>query len=226
MILALHNSNSAQHNSHRAHSWNTFSTVEEKFRISTWPCNRYVDCQQERKVKSWTKYTCELMINISGICLYTQGSIFPVHFPCVLITSHHLKTFRIMENNKQLCLLRNHKFGRHLTWCSIFYETITGSVFFVNYSIQGPFIKNKTAFIKMRHFSKRRFIAFGKNKGEAEAGAWYALRCDVFYETFHCLQRKKGDAGAAAFYAVKHKCTILTSRSWQTDWPWQTLKRK
>ena len=25
-----------------------------------------------------------------------------IHFPCVLVTSHPIKTFRIMENNKQL----------------------------------------------------------------------------------------------------------------------------
>ena len=41
--------------------------------------------------------------------------------------SDPLKMFRIMVNNKQL--LSAMKFGRHLRWCSIFYETIAGSVF-------------------------------------------------------------------------------------------------
>ena len=49
-----------------------------------------------------------------------------IHFPCVLITSHPLKTFRIMVNNKQLlsAMKINSKFGCHLWRCSIFYETI------------------------------------------------------------------------------------------------------
>ena len=40
-------------------------------------------------------------------------------------------------------------------------------------------------------------------KGEADAGALYASRCEVFQKTFRCLQRQKGDAGAAAFYGGK-----------------------
>ena len=36
-----------------------------------------------------------------------------IHFPCVLITSHPLKTFRIMENiTSSFCLQWNRKFGR------------------------------------------------------------------------------------------------------------------
>ena len=30
-----------------------------------------------------------------------------IHFPCVLITSHPLKTFRVMVNNKQLLSANN-----------------------------------------------------------------------------------------------------------------------
>ena len=63
--------------------------------------------------------------------------------------------------------------------------------FFVNYCIQGPFVKNKTAFIKMQHFLKRRFVAFGKNKGEVEAGAWYTLRCGIFMRRFTAFNGKK-----------------------------------
>ena len=76
-----------------------------------------------------------------------------IHFPCVLITSHLLETFRIMENNNKssFCLQQNHKFGRLLWWCSIFYETIPGSIF-MKYCIQRPFVENVTALIKMWRF--------------------------------------------------------------------------
>ena len=54
------------------------------------------------------------------------------------------------------------------------------SQFFVKYCIQRPFVENVTALIKMWHFFRRHFIDFGGKKGEAEADALYASRCDVF----------------------------------------------
>ena len=103
-------------------------------------------------------------------------------FPCVLITSHPCKTFRIMENNKQLifCLQWNQKFWRHLWWCSIFYETIAGSVFCE--------VLHSEAIRRKRDHNTHQHVAFLEgvlspstdNKGEAEAGALNASRCDLF----------------------------------------------
>ena len=66
-----------------------------------------------------------------------------------------------------------------------------------------------------------------EKKGEAEADALYASRCDVFQKMFRYHQwkkKKKGDAGATALNRGKRKGTALPS--WQTGQQWLLVKRK
>ena len=64
--------------------------------------------------------------------------------------------------------------------------------FFVKYWIQRLFVENVTALIKMWRFLAGVSSPLVENKGEAEAGALYASRCDIFEKTFRCLRPKKG----------------------------------
>ena len=63
-------------------------------------------------------------------------------------------------------------------------------------------------------FFRRRFVAFDGKKGEAEAGALYASRCDVFEKTFRSLPWKKKVTQEPLLYTgEKVKRTVLPS--WQ-----------
>ena len=67
-------------------------------------------------------------------------------------------------------------------------------------------------------FFRRRFVAFDGKKGEAEAGALYASRCDVFEKTFRSLRwKKKGDPGATALYGGKGKAHRIAFMAKLTD---------
>ena len=64
--------------------------------------------------------------------------------------------------------------------------------FLGKYCIQSLFVENVTALIKMWWFLAGVSSPLVENKGEAEAGALYASRCDIFEKTFRCLRPKKG----------------------------------
>ena len=70
----------------------------------------------------------------------------------------------------------------------------------------------------MRRFLEGISSPSAEKNGEADAGASYASRCDVFQKTFRYLRRKNGDAGTAALCGGKRKRTVLPS--WQTGRPW------
>ena len=86
----------------------------------------------------------------------------------------------------------------------------------MKYCIQGPFAEIVTAVIKAWRFLEGVSSPLAEKKGEAEAGALYALRCEVFEKTFP----KK----VTHIYRGKRKRTVLPS--WQTDRSWKLVKCK
>ena len=93
--------------------------------------------------------------------------IFPVFWLLLIYLSLKLLEWRIKSS---FCLQWNSNFGRHLWWCSIFYKTIPGSVFYEALHSEA---------IRRKHDSNHQDVVFlegilsplVKKKGEAKAGA-------------------------------------------------------
>ena len=87
-----------------------------------------------------------------------------IHFPCVLITSLiHFKLLEWCRIISSFCLQWNCKFGHHLWWCSIFYETMAGSVFCEVLHSEAIHRKRDSNHQDLAFF-RRHFIAFGRKK--------------------------------------------------------------
>ena len=99
---------------------------------------------------------------------------------CFDYFSDPLKTVRIMANSNDIVSL-----GAIFDGAVIFYKMIAGSVFCE--VLHSEAIRRKRDSTHQDVRFRMHFVAFGVKKCEAEAGALYASRCDVFKKTFHCL---------------------------------------
>ena len=89
--------------------------------------------------------------------------------------------------------------------------------FFVKYCIQRPFVENMTALIKMWHFLEGVLLPSAEKKGQAEGGALYASRCDVFLEDVSLSSTEKKETQEQLLYMGKNVSTLSCLHGKLTD---------
>ena len=135
----------------------------------------------------WLKITSKVALQKSQVFAQPQNLFKTIqkflydfiHFPCVLITSCPLKTFRILENNKQLLSAMKYIEVWAPSLMVQYYLWNNQRLSFFCEVLHSEAIHRKRDSTHQDEAFFLESVSLGK-KSEAEAGAIYASRSDVF----------------------------------------------